>query len=513
MAIERGVDDLDKADLDIQDNTKEVTVDIEPRIDEMFDNIDDDQNEILEDGTMLIGMPPPMMIDQGEDFFANLADIIDDADLGRIYSECMSDYEDDKSSRKEWEEQYKEGLEFLGMKFEERTEPFEGASGIIHPLLAESVTQFQAQAYKEMLPPGGPVKTQVVGMMTPNTDLQAARVQEFMNYQITQVMKEYDPETDQLLFYLPLSGSAFRKVHFDQTLDRPVSRFIPSEKMIVPYGASSLDSATRITHVIDMSINDVKKLQLSGFYKKSDISYQSSPSYSTDGVNEEIDELQGVKPSGDSGSDECEILEMHIDLDIPGFEDVDAEGIETGIKLPYIVTLLPKQSTILSIRRNYNQNDPMRRRVDYFVHYKFLPGVGFYGFGLTHMIGGLSRGATSILRQLIDAGTLSNLPAGFKARGIRIRDDDVPIQPGEFRDMDAPGGSLREALMPLPFKEPSGTLLNLLGMLVYAGRRFASIGDMQVGDGNQEAPVGTTVALLERGSRVVSAIHKRLHYS
>ena len=316
-----------------------------------------------------------------------------------------------------------------------------------------------------------------------------------------------------MLFYLPLSGSAFRKVHFDQTLDRPVSRFIPSEKMIVPYGASSLDSATRITHVIDMSINDVKKLQLSGFYKKSDISYQSSPSYSTDGVNEEIDELQGVKPSGDSGSDECEILEMHIDLDIPGFEDVDAEGIETGIKLPYIVTLLPKQSTILSIRRNYNQNDPMRRRVDYFVHYKFLPGVGFYGFGLTHMIGGLSRGATSILRQLIDAGTLSNLPAGFKARGIRIRDDDVPIQPGEFRDMDAPGGSLREALMPLPFKEPSGTLLNLLGMLVDAGRRFASIGDMQVGDGNQEAPVGTTVALLERGSRVMSAIHKRLHYS
>jgi len=513
MAIERGVDDNDILNLDIQDNSKEIEVNVQPEIDTMFEGIDDDQNEILEDGTMLVGMPPAPMMEQGGDFFENLAQVISDADLGRIYSECMSDYEDDKSSRKEWEEQYKEGLEFLGMKFEERTEPFEGASGIIHPLLAESVTQFQAQAYKEMLPPGGPVKTQVVGMMTPNTDLQAARVQEFMNYQITQVMKEYDPETDQLLFYLPLSGSAFRKVHFDQTLDRPVSRFIPSEKMIVPYGASSLDSATRITHVIDMSINDVKKLQLSGFYKKSDISYQSSPSYSTDGVNEEIDELQGVKPSGDSGSDECEILEMHIDLDIPGFEDVDAEGIETGIKLPYIVTLLPKQSTILSIRRNYNQNDPMRRRVDYFVHYKFLPGVGFYGFGLTHMIGGLSRGATSILRQLIDAGTLSNLPAGFKARGIRIRDDDVPIQPGEFRDMDAPGGSLREALMPLPFKEPSGTLLNLLGMLVDAGRRFASIGDMQVGDGNQEAPVGTTVALLERGSRVMSAIHKRLHYS
>ena len=513
MAIERGVDDLDKADLDIQDNSKEIEINVEPRVDEMFEDIDDDQNEILEDGTMLVGMPPAPMMEQVGDFFENIAEVIDDRDLGRIYSDCMSDYEDDKSSRKEWEEQYREGLEFLGMKFEERSEPFEGASGIIHPLLAESVTQFQAQAYKEMLPPGGPVKTQVVGMMSPNTDLQAARVQEFMNYQITQVMKEYDPETDQMLFYLPLSGSAFRKVHFDQTLDRPVSRFIPSEKLIVPYGASSLDSATRITHVIDMSINDVKKLQLSGFYKKTSMSDYSDPAYNSEGIEEEIDELQGVKPSGSSGSDECEILEMHTELDIPGFEDVDSQNEETGIKLPYIVTLSPKQSTILSIRRNYNQQDPMRKRVDYFVHYKFLPGVGFYGFGLTHMIGGLSRGATSILRQLIDAGTLSNLPAGFKARGIRIRDDDVPIQPGEFRDMDAPGGSLREALMPLPFKEPSGTLLNLLGMLVDAGRRFASIGDMQVGDGNQEAPVGTTVALLERGSRVMSAIHKRLHYS
>ena len=513
MAIERGVDDIDIADLGIEDNSKEILVDVEPRIDEMFEEFDDDDNEILEDGTMLVGMPPPPMMDMGQDFYANLAEVIDSGDLGSIYSDCMSDYQDDRSSRKEWEDQYREGLEFLGMKFEERSEPFEGASGIIHPLLAESVTQFQAQAYKEMLPPGGPVKAQVVGMMTPNTDLQAARVQEFMNYQITQVMKEYDPETDQMLFYLPLSGSAFRKVHFDQTLDRPVSRFIPSEKLIVPYGASSIDSATRITHLIDMSINDVKKMQEAGFYKKSSVSYIDNPSYGDDGIDEEIDELQGVKPSGGSGSDECEILEMHVELDIPGFEDINAQGEETGIKLPYIVTLLPKQSTVLSIRRNYNQQDPARRRVDYFVHYKFLPGVGFYGFGLTHMIGGLSRGATSILRQLIDAGTLSNLPAGFKARGIRIRDDDVPLQPGEFRDMDAPGGSLREALMPLPFKEPSPTLLNLLGMLVDAGRRFASIGDMQVGDGNPEAPVGTTIALLEKGSRVMSAIHKRLHYS
>ncbi len=518
MAIERGVDDVDIQELEIEDNSKEVEVNVE---DESFDELlgsgfDDDEVETLEDGTMLFGAPPPMMpqaMGAPEDFYENLAEVLDKSDLGKLYSDCVADFKDDLSSRKEWEETYREGLEFLGMKFEDRSEPFEGASGIVHPLLAESVTQFQAQAYKEMLPPGGPVKTQVVGLGTPQTDLQAARVQEYMNYQITHVMQEYDPETDQMLFYLPLSGSAFRKVHFDQTLNRPVSRFIPSEKLVVPYGASSLSSAGRITHIVDMSINDVKKLQQSGFYRKTKMSDRSSDPSAGNGIEEELDELQGVKPSGSSSSDECEILEMHVELDIPGYEDVNAEGEETGIKLPYIVTISQSQSQILSIRRNYNQNDPMRTRIDYFVHYKFLPGVGFYGFGLTHMIGGLSRGATSLLRQLIDAGTLANLPAGFKARGIRIRDSDVPLQPGEFRDMDAPGGSLRDALMPLPFKEPSGTLLNLLGMLVDAGKRFASIGDMQVGDGNQEAPVGTTVALLERGSRVMSAIHKRLHYA
>ena len=516
MAIERGVDDVDIQELEIEDNSKEIQIDVE---DDSFDEVlgsgfsEDDDIETLDDGTMLIGMPPPDMMDEGDDFFENLAEVLDRSTLGSLYNDCIADYKDDLSSRKEWEQTYREGLEFLGMKFEDRSEPFEGASGIVHPLLAESVTQFQAQAYKEMLPPGGPVKTQVVGLGTPQTDLQAARVQEYMNYQITQVMKEYDPETDQMLFYLPLSGSAFRKVHFDQTLGRPVSRFIPSENLVVPYGASSLDSAVRITHVVDMSINDVKKLQQTGFYRKTNMSNRTANIGSDSDIEEELDELQGVKPSGNSSSDECEILEMHVELDIEGYEDLDADGEETGIKLPYIVTISQSESQILSIRRNYDQNDPMRKRIDYFVHYKFLPGVGFYGFGLTHMIGGLSRGATSLLRQLIDAGTLSNLPAGFKARGIRIRDSDVPLQPGEFRDMDAPGGSLRDALMPLPFKEPSGTLLNLLGMLVDAGKRFASIGDMQVGDGNQEAPVGTTVALLERGSRVMSAIHKRLHYS
>ena len=513
MAVERGVDDIDKEVLDIQDNTKvlEVTVEGE-EITSMFDGLEDENIETLEDGTMLIGAPPMEQMDPGEDFYSNLAETIDEFELGRIYSNAMADFQADKSSRKEWEQQYKEGLEYLGMKFEDRTEPFEGASGVIHPLLAESVTQFQAQAYKEMLPAGGPVRAQTVGFATPGLDLQAARVQEYMNYQLTQVMKEYDPETDQLLFYLPLSGSAFRKVHFDQTLNRAVSRFIPSEKMVVSYGATSLESANRITHVIDMSINDVKKMQQSGFYRKTSLSNITGNSNDQDGIQEELDELQGVKPSY-ANSDDCEIYEMHVELDIPGYEDVDQNGELTGIKLPYIVTLSPKDSSILSIRRNYEPNDPMRKRVDYFVHYKFLPGVGFYGFGLTHMIGGLSRGATSILRQLIDAGTLTNLPGGFKARGIRIRDSDTPIQPGEFRDMDAPGGSLRDALMPLPFKEPSGTLLNLLGMLVESGQRFASIGDMQIGDGNQAAPVGTTVALLERGSRVMSAIHKRLHYS
>ena len=510
MAIERGVDDIDIDELGIEDNSKEILVGSASEEDLMFDDVEDGDEVILDDGTMVFGMDD-MADDMPVDFNANLAEFMDSQDLGRIYSDCMGDIKDDKSSRKEWEDQYKEGLEFLGMKFEDRTEPFDGASGVVHPLLAESVTQFQAQAYKEMLPSGGPVKTQTLGFGTPETDLQAARVQEYMNFMITQEMKEYDPETDQLLFYLPLSGSAFRKVHFDPAVGRPVSRFIPSEKLIVPYGTTSLDNAPRITHAIDMSMNDVRKLQQSGFYRKTKMK-DATDYVDTDEIEEEIDELQGVKPSG-SSNDECELFEMHVDLDIPGYEDVDAQGEETGIKLPYIVTLSPTQNTVLSIRRNYQQNDPMRKRIDYFVHYKFLPGVGFYGFGLTHMIGGLSKASTSILRQLIDAGTLANLPAGFKARGIRIRDNDTPLQPGEFRDMDAPGGSLRDALMPLPFKEPSGTLLSLLGMLVDAGKRFASIADMQVGDGNQEAPVGTTIALLERGSRVMSAIHKRLHYS
>ena len=503
--------DIDKAitfdeqvDLQVKDRTKGMEIEV----DVTEENPDLDSFEQMEDGNIAFGEPTPPVEDT--DFYANLADIMPDSDLNSLKNDLMSNIESDKDSRGDWEKTYREGLEYLGMKYEERSQPFEGASGVMHPLLSESVTQFQAQAYNELLPSQGPVKTQVLGMTTPETEQQAARVQEFMNYQLMQVMKEYDPETDQMLFYLPLSGSAFRKVYYDQNLGRAVSKFIPSEDLIVPYSATDLHSATRITHVINMPMNDIRKLQQIGFYKDVDLDSGNMMADETDDIQEGIDELQGVKPSYDD-DDTCKVHEIHTELDIEGFEDMNAEGEDTGIKLPYIVTI--GNNKVLSIRRNYKENDQLKQRINYFVHYKFLPGLGFYGFGLTHMIGGLSKAATSILRQLIDAGTLSNLPAGFKARGIRIRNDDQPLQPGEFRDMDAPGGSLRDAFVPLPFKEPSQTLLSLLGILVDSGRRFASIADIQVGDGNQNAPVGTTVALLERGTRVMSAIHKRLHAS
>ena len=502
--IDKAIDPEEQEELQVRNRTK--GMDIEVDVTEEDPELE--SFEELEDGTIAFGnMPEP--VDDTE-FSANLADLMDNSDLNSLKNDLMGNIDADKDSRSDWEKTYKDGLEYLGMKYEERSQPFEGASGVMHPLLAESVTQFQAQAYNELLPSQGPVKTQVLGMTTPDSEAQASRVQEFMNYQLMQIMKEYDPETDQMLFYLPLSGSAFRKVYYDQNLGRAVSKFIPSEDLIVPYAATDLHSATRITHVINMSINDIKKLQQIGFYSDVDVDSGNMLASNTDGIQEEIDELQGVSPSYND-DDTCKVYEIHTELDIPGYEDLNAEGEETGIKLPYIVTIA--NNKVLSVRRNYREEDPLKQRINYFVHYKFLPGLGFYGFGLTHMIGGLSKASTSILRQLIDAGTLSNLPAGFKARGIRIRNDDQPLQPGEFRDMDAPGGSLRDAFVPLPFKEPSQTLLSLLGILVDSGRRFASIADTQVGDGNQNAPVGTTIALLERGTRVMSAIHKRLHAS
>ena len=398
------------------------------------------------------------------------------------------------------------------MKFDEsRSQPFEGSSGVIHPILAEAVTQFQAQAYKEMLPAKGPVKTQLIGARTAETEAQADRVQEFMNFYIMNVMQEYDPELDMLLFYLPLAGSAFKKVYFDTVLNKAVAKFISPEDLIVPYEASDLSSAERITHAINMSRNEIKKQQLSGFYANVDITENSYEADESD-VQKEIDEIEGLGPSYAEDRDHT-VYEVHTILDLKGFEDVGEDGEPTGLKLPYIVTIDESSQTVLSIRRNYNEADQYKNKINYFVQYKFLPGLGFYGLGLSHMIGGLSKASTSILRQLIDAGTLANLPAGFKARGMRIRDEDEPLQPGEFRDIDTTGGNLRENLIPLPIKEPSNVLMQLLGLLVDSGKRFAAIADTNIGDMNQAMPVGTTVALLERGTKVMSAIHKRLHYA
>ena len=465
--------------------------------------------EIQEDGSaVLIGEEEPMQTR----FDSNLAEVISESELGRIASSLRDGIEKDKASREDWEKTYTDGLKYLGMKFDqERSEPFEGASGVIHPLLGEAVTNFQAQAYKELLPANGPVKTQVVGAYDAALEEQAQRVSDFMNYQIVHVMEEYDEELDQMLFYLPLAGSAFKKIYYDESLGRAVSKFIAPEDLIVPYFTTDLESCPRITNVVKMPENEVAKMQAMGFYRKVKVSYgEDTAQYGQ--VEEEIDELSGMEPGYDTG--EVSVLyEVHCNLEIDGFEDVDAQGNMTGVKLPYIVTIDSNNNNILSIYRNYAENDPLRQKIEYFVHFKFLPGLGFYGFGLTHMIGGLSKASTSILRQLIDAGTLANLPAGFKTRGIRIRDEDTPIQPGEFRDVDAPGGSLRESIQPLPFKEPSGTLLSLLNILVTSGQRFASIAEINVGQGNPNAPVGTTLALLERSTKVLSAIHKRLHNS
>ena len=444
------------------------------------------------------------------DHNANLAEILDESTLGEISSELREMYEEDMDSRQDWEQSYTKGLDLLGIKYEERTQPFDGATGVTHPLIAESVTQFQAQAYKELLPAGGPVKTQVLGSKTMEKEAQASRVKNFMNYQVTEVMEEFDPDTDQMLFYLPLSGSTFKKVYFDPTKNRAVSAFVPSEDLVVPYSATDLNTAPRVTHVLRMDENQVRKMQVAGIYRDVEVSTSDE---SDDPVREKVNQIEGV--SKGYSDDVHTILEMHVEMDLEGFEDMGPSGEPTGIKLPYIVTLDHGSGEILSVTRNYDQQDPLKRKRQYFVHYKFLPGLGFYGFGLIHMIGGLGRAATSILRQLIDSGTLANLPSGFKARGIRIRNDDEPLSPGEFRDIDAPGGDIRNSIIPLPFKEPSGTLAQLLASLIEGGRRFVSIADQQLGDGAKsgDMPVGTTVALLERGMKVMSAIHKRLHYA
>ena len=487
---------------------EEIQEQVVEQVQEEIQSPDDVEVQENEDGSVDINLDPAAASPEGGDeHYANLAEFLPDDVLGALASDLNSKYMDYSMSRKDWEKTYTQGLDLLGFKYDNRTEPFSGASGATHPVLAEAVTQFQALAYKELLPADGPVRTQILGMPTPEKTDQATRVKDFMNYQIMDQMKEYEPEFDQMLFNLPLAGSAFKKVYYDDMEQRAVSKFVPADDLIVPYTATSLDDAEAIIHRVKISENDLRKQQVAGFYRDIEI---GKPSDQESEIDKKERELEGISKT--ANEDVYTLLECHVDLDLEGFEDSDPQtGEPTGIKIPYIVTIEESSRDILSIRRNYEIGDTKKDKVQYFVHFKFLPGLGFYGFGLIHMIGGLSRTATAALRQLLDAGTLSNLPAGFKMRGIRIRDDAQSIQPGEFRDVDAPGGNLRDSFMMLPFKEPSQTLLSLMGIVVQAGQRFASIADLQVGDGNQQAAVGTTVALLERGSRTMSAIHKRIY--
>jgi hypothetical protein len=463
--------------------------------------------DMTEDGGAEISFDPNASeIDPSQDHFANLAETLEDGVLEPLGNKMIDQYNEYKESRGDWEDTYKNGLELLGFKYERRTEPFRGASGVNHPVLAESVTQFQAQAYKELLPSDGPVRTQILGDVNVAKEEQAKRVKDFMNYQIMDQMKEYEPEFDQMLFYLPLSGSTFKKVYYDDLLGRAVSKFVPADDLIVPYSANSLEDAEAVIHVIKISENELRKQQVAGFYRDIEL---GTPPVTENQLQDKKLELEGI--SKDGQEDQYTLYEIHTNLDLDGYEDMGQDGEPTGIKLPYVITVAQANNKVLSIRRNYKAEDPKKNKINYFVQFKFLPGTGFYGFGLIHMIGGLTRTATAALRQLLDAGTLANLPAGFKSRGIRVRDDAQPLQPGEFRDVDAPGGNIKDQFMTLPFKGPDQTLLQLMGVVVSAGQRFAAISDMQVGDMNQQAAVGTTVALLERGSRVMSAIHKRLY--
>jgi hypothetical protein len=445
------------------------------------------------------------------DFYDNLVDVIDKSELSGISLELLDMFEADKSSREQWEQMYANGLNLLGLKVEERTKPFRGAAGAVHPMLTESIVQFQAQAFKELMPAGGPVRTQILGKETLDKAQQAARVQDFMNYQITTVMEEFTPEMDQALFYLGYGGSAFKKVYFDGQLGRMVSKLVLADDLYIPYtGSSVMSQCSRITHRIAMDANEFKKRVVAGEYSDIDVVEEDQDTNPSQ-IRMNTDKILGIQPTGEA--EEVFLLEFHVNLDILGFEDTGEDGEPTGIKLPYVVTIDETSGQIVGVRRNWEKEDELKRRIEYFVHYVLVEGPGAYGLGFVHLIGGLSKTATAALRQLLDAGTLSNLPAVFKARGARIADDDNPIQPGEWRDIDAGGAELSASLMPLPYKEPSQTLFALLGFVVDAGRRLASISDMQVGDANQMAQVGTTLALLERGSMVMSAIHKRLHYA
>jgi hypothetical protein len=500
--------------LDMEDLAAEIELELPGSQTLMEEPLDDEEVVIAsieispeEDGGVTVDFDPQDQRGVNEDFYANLAEEMPDRELSRISSDLLSEFDANKASRQEWEDAYTNGLELLGFTYDERTQPFRGASAVTHPLLAEAATQFQAQAFNELLPASGPVRTVVMGKQTPSKNQQAQRVRQFMNYYITTVMEEYTPDMDQMLFYLPLAGSTFKKTYYDETLGRAVSKFVPAENLVVPYETADLETCPNITQVVRMSLNDLRKRQIYGTYLDVEVIPAQKELTSIEG---EMDRIEGLEPN--QIDYDCTILEVHADLDLDGYEELDDEGEPTGIKVPYIVTISEDNGEVLSIRRNYLETDELKKKIQYFTHFKFLPGFGFYGLGLIHTIGGLSRTATSALRQLIDAGTLSNLPAGFKARGLRIRDDDSPLQPGEFRDVDAPGGAIRDSLMPLPFKGPDQTLFQLLGFVVEAGQRFATITDLKVGDGNQQAAVGTTLAMMEQGTRVMSAVHKRVHY-
>jgi hypothetical protein len=461
-----------------------------------------------EDGGVLIDFGNSLEDESSDDHNANLADFIDETDLMGICLDLVSSFRGDKESRADWERSYVKGLDLLGLKHEERTQPWDGACGVFHPLLTESVIRFQSQSIQEIFPASGPVKTAIVGKIDEKKTKQAERVQDYLNYLLTEKMTEYRSETEKMLFSLPLAGSAFRKVYYDPNLGRPCSMFVPAEDFVVSYGASDLTTCERSTHVMKKSSNDIRKLQVSGFYRDIDLP-PSAPS--TDEIERKYNELTGDSASYDYDSRHT-ILEMHVNLDLPGFEDME-DGEPTGIHLPYVVAIDQSSRTILSIRRNWYEDDPLKNKREHFVHYQYMPGLGFYGFGLIHMIGGLAKSATSLLRQLVDAGTLSNLPGGLKSRGLRIKGDDTPIMPGEFRDVDVPGGAIRDNIAFLPYKEPSNVLYQLMGDIVEEGRRFASAADVKASDMNGEAPVGTTLAILERSMKVMSAVQARLHAS
>jgi hypothetical protein len=494
MAIDKA---LNQAPLGLS----EMVEDMEPAIEI---EIEDPESVSIKAGDLEIVLEKE---DMDDEFNENLAENLDDDILTELAGDLLGEFQSDIDSRKDWVQTYVDGLELLGLKIEERTEPWPGACGVYHPLLSEAIVKFQSETIMETFPAAGPVKTSILGQETQERIEAAQRVKEDMNYQLTEVMVEYRPEHERMLWGLGLSGNAFKKVYFDPNLDRQVSLFVPAEDIVVPYGASSLETSERVTHVMRKTKNELRKLQVMGFYKDVEL---DDPTDTLDEIEKKIAEQMGFKASQD---DRYKLLEMHVYLDLPGYEDKDEKGKETGIALPYVVTIEKGTETVLAIRRNYHADDPNKQKRDHFVHYGYVPGFGFYCFGLIHLIGAFAKSGTSILRQLVDAGVLSNLPGGFKTKGLRVKGDDTPIAPAEFRDVDVASGTIKDNIMTLPYKEPSQVLYTLLGTIVDEGRRFASAADLKVSDMSSQSPVGTTLAILERTLKVMSAVQARVHYA